>query len=66
MATGALEIMKIIFINGNIEKAQKTKKEVEMMNICAHKYIISVLDCFIENDKICVVMSYANQHDLRY
>ena len=35
------------------------------MKMCAHTYIVKVLDCFTDKNKLCIVLSYANLGDLQ-
>ena len=35
-----------------------------MMQACSHRYIVKIVDCFIDEDKLCIVMKYYNDGDL--
>ena len=63
--TGKNEVMKIIIIGADISKAQKAKEEVTMMRMCAHEYVVKVLDFFVEKQKFCIVFEYANAGDMQ-
>ena len=36
-----------------------------MMRICAHEYVVKVLDFFVEQQKFCIIFEYATAGDLQ-
>ena len=62
--SGETEILKNLFFKDDMKKAQEAHKEAEMMQSCSHRYIVEMLDCFIDGEKLCLVMKFYNDGDL--
>ena len=61
--SGMSEIMKTKFID-DMTKALEAQQEAEMMQSCSHRYIAQILDCFLDADKLSIIMKYYNDGDL--
>ena len=55
--------MKTKFID-DMTKAIEAQQEAEMMQSCSHRYIAQILDCFLDADKLSIIMKYYNDGDL--
>ena len=56
--------MKYVYYKGNMAKALEAQQEVELMQACKHRYIIEVIECAVDEKKLCIVMEYADDDDL--
>ena len=63
--TGKNEVMKIIIFGTDLSKAEKAKEEAIMMRMCAHEYVVRVLDFFVEKQKFCIIFEYATAGDMQ-
>ena len=56
----SFEAMKIIPFCDDAAKARQGQQEIMMVQKYTYKYIVEVLDCFTDIDRLCFVMPLAN------
>ena len=49
--TGKIYVMKNNFCKNDMTKVRKAQLEAEMMQTCSHRYIVKVVNCFVDEDK---------------